>query len=233
MQKILIVEDDPAISDIVAYNLEKEGFSVFCALDGETGLALSNKEDPDLILLDVMLPGTNGFEICRQVRQVSSVPIIMLTARDSEDDRVKGLELGADDYIIKPFSMREMISRVRANLRRSSGALEKMFSERSDAMRGFTFDSNKREARLNGRRLELSARELELLSFLAASPETVYTREELLNGVWGYEYFGGTRVVDVAIRRLREKLEEALPDGHKYIATKHGLGYYFDPSGGE
>ncbi len=231
MQKILIVEDDPAISDIVAYNLEKEGYTVCCALDGETGLTMAQTENPDLILLDVMLPGMNGYDICQKVRQESSVPIIMLTARDSEDDRVKGLELGADDYIVKPFSMREMISRVKANLRRSSGELERMLSER--AVHGFTFDTSKKEARLNGRRLDLSARELELLTFLAASPETVYSREELLSHVWGYEYYGGTRVVDVAIRRLREKLEEALPGGQKYIATKHGLGYYFDPRGGE
>ena len=224
-KRILIVEDDTVISDIIAYNLNKEGFRSLTAADGETGLSLARSEEPDLILLDVMLPGVNGFEVCRRVRETSAVPIIMLTAREGEDDKVEGLELGADDYITKPFQMRELISRVRANLRRSSGEL--VTGAQQDEL---TIDERRKTAAVGGRPLEISAREFELLRFLAAAPGTVFTREEILRGVYGYEYDGGTRIVDVAVRRLREKLEECAPGAGRYVATRHGVGYYYDPA---
>ncbi|MBR6740069.1 MAG: response regulator transcription factor [Clostridia bacterium] len=222
MARIFIVEDDPMISEIVEYNLAREGFETSVSADGEEGLQMILEGSPDLVLLDVMLPSLDGFEILRRVRRVSSVPIIMMTAREGEDDRVDGLELGADDYIVKPFSMRELISRVRANLRRASGELG-----RSTAAGGLAFDDGRAEATVNGRRLELSTREYSLLKLLADSPGRVYSRDELLEKVWGYSYDGGTRVVDVAVRRLREKLEECLPGAQKYVSTRHGLGYYF------
>lgn len=227
--KILIIEDDVQISEIVAYNLEKEGFICETAVNGEAGLELLKKEPAELILLDIMLPGMSGYDLCRLVRKTSSVPIVMLTARESEDDRIEGLEAGADDYIVKPFSMREMILRVKANLRRQSGETS---AQPGDAG-PFSFDERRQEACLNGKRVDLSARELELLRFLVTTPEYIHTREELLEKIWGYQYLGGTRVVDVAIRRLREKLEECADGGKNYIATKHGAGYFFDPSANE
>jgi len=230
---ILIIEDDAQIADIVAHNLNREGFETVCADDGEKGFAIFGRQSPDLILLDIMLPGgVDGFALCARVRKTSSVPIIMLTARESEEDRIRGLEQGADDYVVKPFSMQELILRVKANLRRSGGSA----ATAQDAGKNesaLVFDGERQEARLAGKRVELSARELELLRFLAAAPEKVYSREELLEKIWEYRYLGGTRVVDVAIRRLREKLEECAEGGKNFIATKHGLGYYFDPTGSE
>jgi len=224
MPLILIVEDDTMISDIVAYNLGREGFETAVAADGESGLSIAEKRSPDLILLDIMLPGMNGFEVLRRIRAKSTVPVLMMTAREGEDDRVDGLEMGADDYIVKPFSMRELISRVRANLRRSVGTLSP-----AAKTSGIFIDSEKFEATLHGKRLDLSAREFELLSFLFSNAGKVFAREELLDTVWGYSYYGGTRVVDVAVRRLREKLEECSDGAGSLIATRHRQGYYFEP----
>ncbi len=223
-KRILIVEDDAIISDIIAYNLKKEGFLPLTAADGETGLHMAQTEEPDLILLDVMLPGMDGFEVCKRVRETSAVPILMLTAREGEDDKVEGLELGADDYITKPFQMRELISRVRANLRRSSGEL--VTGERTEEL---TIDMRRKAVCINGRTLDVSAREFELLRLLTSIPGQVFTREEILRQAFGYEYDGGTRIVDVAVRRLREKLEECQEGAGRLIATRHGIGYYFAP----
>ncbi|MBE6953231.1 MAG: response regulator transcription factor [Ruminococcaceae bacterium] len=228
-KRILIVEDDAAISDIVVYNLMKEGFEALAAYDGETGLSMALNDAPDLILLDLMLPGINGFEICRRVREVSDVPILMLTAREGEDDKVEGLELGADDYITKPFLMRELISRVRANLRRSTGALVPAASAKT--AREIAVDEKSKTVSVCGKSLDVSAREYELLRYLTSSPDTVFTREDILRSVYGYEYDGGTRIVDVAVRRLREKLEECAEGAGRFIATRHGVGYYYDPQG--
>lgn len=225
MALILIVEDDAMISDIVAYNLNREGFSTIVAADGESGLKIAEESSPDLVLLDIMLPGMDGFEVLKRIRASSTVPVLMLTARESEDDRVDGLELGADDYIVKPFSVRELISRVRANLRRVSAP----FAAHRPEDGPLHIDTDKFEVTLHGRRLDLSAREFELFSFLVANPGKVFSREDLLCTVWGYSYYGGTRVVDVAIRRLREKLEECTPGASAYIVTRHRQGYYFEP----
>lgn len=226
-KRILIVEDDAIISDIIAYNLKKEGFLSLTAADGETGLHMAQTEQPDLILLDVMLPGMDGFEVCKRIRETSAVPILMLTAREGEDDKVEGLELGADDYITKPFQMRELISRVRANLRRSSGEL--VTGERTNEL---TIDMRRKAVCINGRMLDVSAREFELLRLLTAAPDQVFTREEILRQAFGYEYDGGTRIVDVAVRRLREKLEECQEGAGHLIATRHGIGYYYAPDAG-
>lgn len=223
--KILIVEDETAIADILAFNLEREGYRTETAYDGDDGLKKALEGDPALILLDVMLPGMDGFEVCRRVRERSAVPILMLTAREEETDKVTGLELGADDYITKPFSMRELIARVRANMRRvpASGAAEGQTRRLAGAL---TISEEKSEIFKNGKPLDLSVREYEILTFLSAVPDKVFSREELMEKVWGYEYYGDLRAVDVAIRRLREKIEDN-PAQPQYVITKRGLGYYF------
>lgn len=224
-KKVLIIEDETAIADIVAFNLNREGFDTETAYDGNEGLKLALECAPDLILLDVMLPSLDGFEVCKQVRAQSDVPIIMLTAREEEADKVLGLELGADDYVTKPFSMRELIARVRANMRRTMPTQPTSSNTRilSGAL---SISEDKSEIYKNGKPLELSVREFDILTFLAAVPDKVFSREELMEKVWGYEYYGDLRAVDVAIRRLREKIEDN-PAQPQYIITKRGLGYYF------
>ena len=225
--KILTVEDETAIADILAFNLEREGYETETAYDGNDGLKKALEGEPGLILLDVMLPGMDGFEVCRRVREQSEVPILMLTAREEESDKVAGLELGADDYITKPFSMRELVARVRANMRRvpapDAGETDGQARRLAGAL---TIAEDKSEICKNGKPLDLSVREYEILTFLAAVPDKVFSREELMEKVWGYEYYGDLRAVDVAIRRLREKLEDN-PAQPQYIITKRGLGYYF------
>lgn len=224
-KKILVVEDEKTISDILAFNLQREGYDTIAAYDGEEGLRCALEEAPDLILLDVMLPKMDGFEVCRQVREQKDTPIIMLTAREEETDKVTGLELGADDYITKPFSMRELMARVKANMRRIYSGEEK---EKPAASEGDGLRVSKDNGMVykNGRPLELSAREFDILCFLSAAPGRVFSREELMEKVWGYDYYGDLRAVDVAIRRLREKVEDQ-PASPKYIITKRGMGYYF------
>lgn len=224
-KKILIVEDETAIADIIAFNLEREGFETASAADGVEGLRMATQEAPDLILLDVMLPGLDGFEVCRQVRGQSAVPIIMLTAREEETDKVTGLELGADDYVTKPFSMRELIARVKANMRRTAPAAPAGAGTRVLAG-ALSIAEDKSEIYKNGKPLDLSVREFDILTFLAAAPDKVFSREELMEKVWGYEFYGDLRAVDVAMRRLREKIEDS-PAQPQYIVTKRGLGYYF------
>lgn len=228
MKKVLVVDDEKAISDIIVFNLEKEGFEIKVAYDGEEALQKFHDESPDLIVLDLMLPKIDGLEVCREIRKESSVPIIMLTAKDSEIDKVLGLELGADDYVTKPFSNRELVARVKANLRRHSAR------EQSD-----NADANANEIVVGdlivhqdayiiskrGEEIELTHREFELLHYLAKHIGQVMTREHLLETVWGYDYFGDVRTVDVTIRRLREKIEDA-PSHPVYIVTRRGVGYF-------
>lgn len=228
---ILIIEDEQNINDILAFKFEKEGYRTISAFDGIKGLEMALSENPDIILLDVMLPGMDGFEVCRRVRDRSNVPIIMLTAREDEVDKVLGLELGADDYITKPYSARELTARVRANLRRSAyevPAQAAAGSEVNTVVSGdLTINIERYEVTKNGETVDITLREFELLKFLATQPDKIFSREKLLENVWGYEYYGDVRTVDVTVRRLREKIEDD-PSMPKYIITKRGVGYYFN-----
>ncbi|MDY3367762.1 MAG: response regulator [Zhenhengia yiwuensis] len=229
MQTIAIIEDEKPISDIIKYNLEKEGYKVCTAYDGEEGLKLIEAVDPDLILLDIMMPKLDGLEVCKRVRQVKETPIILLTAKAEEIDKVVGLELGADDYMTKPFGMRELSARVKANLRRSHKQQEqRLASEEKKVLEedNLLIDLVKYEASKDGRNLDLTLREFELLKFLAMQKGKVFSREMLLEKVWGYEYYGDVRTVDVTIRRLREKIEDD-PSKASFVLTKRGVGYYF------
>jgi two-component system response regulator VicR len=226
-KKILIIEDEKAISDIIKFNLAKEGFDADTAYDGQDGLEKALAGKPDLILLDVMLPLMDGFEVCKRVRESSMVPILMLTAKEEEVDKVLGLELGADDYITKPFGMRELIARIRANIRRTDAQTEdREPGENLEKIGNLTVDMNRYEVRKDGKILDLTLREFELLKYLAERENRVFSREQLLEEVWGYEYYGDIRTVDVTVRRLREKLEDDSSEP-KYIMTKRGVGYYF------
>lgn len=227
---ILVVEDEKPILDILQFNLEKEGYKVATAMDGEAAVSLALQLNPDLILLDVMLPGMDGFEVCKNVRTRSDVPIIMLTARGEEVDKILGLEIGADDYITKPFSMRELSARIKANMRRTAP----VEGEQQPASGGkiiqsgqLKIDCDRYEVYRDGEPVILTLREFELIKFLAMQPEKVFSRETLLERVWGYEFFGDVRTVDVTVRRLREKVEQD-PSAPKYIMTKRGVGYYFN-----
>lgn len=226
-KKVLIIEDEKSISDIIKFNLTKEGFEVETAYDGQAGLEKALSIKPNLILLDVMLPIMDGFQVCKKIRETSSVPILMLTAKEEEVDKVLGLELGADDYITKPFGMRELIARIKANIRRTD--LVASLQEEPSNVQEFgnlAIDLNRYEVRKNEKALELTLREFELLKYLAERENKVFSREQLLEEVWGYEYYGDIRTVDVTVRRLREKLEDDSSDP-KYIMTKRGIGYYF------
>lgn len=228
MAVILVVEDEEPIADILKFSLEREGYEVLLAADGAEAVQMARRHEPDLVLLDVMLPEKDGFEVCREIRSFSTVPIIMLTARDSEVDKVLGLELGADDYVTKPFSTRELFARVRANLRRLS--LDEGQKERDhgrDQLRSgdVIIRLDRYEVLRRGETIPLTHREFELLAFLATRPGVVYTREQLLTDVWGLEYTGDARTVDVTIRRLREKLEDDASNP-QYVLTKRGVGYF-------
>lgn len=226
--KIAVIDDEKTIADIIKFNLEKEGYSVETASDGEEGIALVNKWIPDLVLLDVMMPKKDGFQVLKEIRANYKFPVIMLTAKEEEVDKVLGLELGADDYITKPFSMRELIARVKANLRRVdySSATNTNSENKTITSDGLVIDFNKYEVKKDGVIVELTLREYELLKFLASSSNQVFSREQLLEEVWGYEYFGDIRTVDVTVRRLREKIEDT--DGEfRYVLTRRGVGYYF------
>ena len=221
---ILIVEDEKNIADILAFNLKKEGFDVLCTHDGITGLNYALEKNPELILLDVMMPGMDGLNLCKQLRKTSEVPIIMLTARSEEVDKVLGLEIGADDYVTKPFSMRELMARVRANLRKR--ATEEETPSEIMELGEIKIDPKKYTVMKGARSVALTSREFDLLIFLAREKGQVFNREVLLEKVWGYEYFGDARTVDVTVRRLRTKLED-VPENPKYVLTKRGVGYYF------
>ena len=221
----MVVDDEKNIVDIVAFNLHKEGYDVVVARDGEACLEAFEKEKPDLVILDIMMPKMDGFEACKKLREKSQVPIIMLTARAEEVDKVLGLELGADDYVVKPFGVRELLARVKANLRRKEPP-QPVVESNILHFGEIVIDIGKYEVCRGEEVLDLTHREYELTKFLAINNNQVFSREQLLEKVWGYEYFGDVRTVDVTIRRLRAKIEEN-PESPKYILTRRGVGYYF------
>lgn len=228
-KKILVVDDEKSIADILKFNLEKEGFLVELAYDGDEAINKAFKTSPDLVVLDIMLPKKDGFQVLKEIRKDLKVPVLMLTAKEEEVDKVLGLELGADDYVTKPFSMRELIARIKANLRRVDYSNGDISNDDLIVSGDLVIDLSKYEVKKNGEVVDLTLREYELLKFLASSAEQVFTREQLLEEVWGYEYYGDIRTVDVTVRRLREKVEDE--DGeYKYILTKRGVGYYFGRS---
>jgi DNA-binding response OmpR family regulator len=239
--KILVIEDEANIVQLIRLYLEQSGFTVIPASDGVAGLELHAREHPDLVILDLMLPALDGMEVCRRIRSWASTPILMLTARQGEEDRIAGLELGADDYLVKPFSPRELVSRVRAILRRSQMGGEQVETpaavargaEQNEVVRSdrrsfgsLSITIPERRVEMNGQRVTLTVKEFDLLVTLSASPERVFTREALLNQVWGYTYFGDGRTVDVHIGTLRKKLE-AIAGAPHYIKTVWGVGYKF------
>lgn len=229
VKNILVVEDDVNIIEIIKFKLEQEGYNVTTANDGVEGVKSAVSSMPDIVLLDVMLPKMSGFDVCRKIREKSSVPIIMLTARDEEVDKVLGLELGADDYMTKPFSMRELIARIKANLRRSAVEVNPSPEHEETIIISGDLKINiaRYEVSKNGTNVDVTVREFELLKFLATQPDKIFSREMLLENVWGYEYYGDVRTVDVTVRRLREKIEDD-PSNPRHIVTKRGVGYYFN-----
>jgi DNA-binding response OmpR family regulator len=236
-QRILVVEDEETLLETLQYNLERQGYEVLCARDGQQAIQLARAEEPDLLLLDVMLPGLDGFEVCRILRKEMSVPILMLTARDEEVDKVVGLEVGADDYLTKPFSMRELMARVKALLRRvrlireevsaSQGPVPTVDTDEPLQFGNLEIDLARREVRLEGTALRLKPKEFELLVFLARNRGIALSRDLILERVWGWEHDGSSRTVDVHIRWLREKIEPD-PGNARRIITVRGIGYRFD-----
>jgi len=227
-RKILVVDDEKPIVDLISFNLKKEGHEIIEAHDGEQAYNMALTEKPDLILLDVMLPKMDGFTVCRKLREKISTPIIMITAKEEEVDKVLGLELGADDYMTKPFGIRELIARVKANLRRTEieNQVESLESQDEMKIGDLVINFTSYEVSKNNKVIELTLREFELLKFLANYSGQVFSREALLEKVWGYEYYGDMRTVDVTVRRLREKIENNAAEP-EYILTKRGIGYYF------
>lgn len=227
--KILVIDDEEAISNIIKFNFEREGYLVDTAKDGLEALDCIKKNKYSLILLDIMMPRLNGFDTLKEIRKDHQTPVIMLTAREDEVDKVLGLELGADDYVVKPFSIRELLARVKAVLRRLGSVSddEEEIEDEIISIGELEIDLNKFEVKKNDKIIDLTLREFELLKFLSSNPSVVFSREELLEKVWEYEYYGDIRTVDVTVRRLREKIEDTSKD-YKYILTKRGVGYYFD-----
>ncbi len=225
-EKVLIVEDEAPIAEILEYNLQRDGYQVISTANGREAVDLVRSERPDLVILDIMLPERDGFTVCRDIRTFSAVPILMLTAKQEELDKVLGLELGADDYVVKPFSPREVVARVRALLRRAGGSLgPEAQCDHRIALGDLVIDLNTYQAYRDDCDLGLTQREFELLKFLAQSPGQVFSREALLEQVWGYEFFGDIRTVDVTVRRLREKIEDD-PGQPRHLQTRRGVGYY-------
>ncbi len=226
-KKVLVVDDEKLIVKGIRFSLEQDGMEVSCAYDGEEALALAKTEKFDIILLDVMLPGLTGFEVCQQIRDFSNVPIIMLTAKGDDMDKILGLEYGADDYITKPFNILEVKARIKAIMRRSGSDSKEKKPEDAILERGdVKIDRESRRVYIEGREINLTAKEFDVLELLMMNPNKVYSREKLLTLVWGEDYPGDVRTVDVHIRRLREKTEEN-PSEPKYVHTKWGVGYYF------
>ena len=235
-EKILVVEDEKPIAEIIKYNLEKDGYQVEVAFDGEEAVEKAYLYQPDLILLDIMLPKLDGVSVCRKLRKELTIPIIMLTAKDNEVDLVNGLDAGADDYMTKPFSIRELMARIKAFLRRSkrftkseAGPINAAAAVSLMEFGCLMIDLDLVEARRDDKKLDLTLREFELLKFLAQNPGRVFSRDELLQKVWGFEFFGDGRTVDVTVRRLREKVEVD-PSSPQYIETRRGVGYLFNPN---
>ena len=227
--KILVVDDEQKIREVVRMYLEKEGFAVGEAVDGQEALALSAGEDWDLIVLDLMMPGMDGWTVCREIRKTTDLPIIMLTARDAEVDRIIGLELGADDYVVKPFSPRELVARVKAVLRRSQAVPVTKSVEKPAAIAypGLSIEPESRQVLVDGIPVSLTPKEYDLLYQMVKSPNRIFTREELLGLVWGYDYLGDTRTVDTHVSRLRDKLQKA-SGKEPFISTVWGIGYKFE-----
>jgi two-component system response regulator VicR len=224
--KILLVEDDRLIVDSVRYGLEHAGYQVLTALDGATGLALAREKQPDVVLLDVMLPVLDGFQVCRTLRNESKVPIIMLTARGEEPDKVIGLELGADDYVVKPFGIRELVARIRAQLRRTEMESEPVRPSQTICIGKLALDIDQNLVTKAGQPVELRPKEYDLLVVLMSQPGHAFGRGELLDAVWGVDWIGDTRTLDVHIHRLRQALEDD-PSDPRYISTVRGRGYRF------
>jgi len=223
---ILVVDDEKPIVDILKVNLIKNGYKVIEAYDGEEAVKKALENDPDLILLDVMLPKMDGFAVCKKIRETKTTPIIMLTAREEEVDKVLGLELGADDYMTKPFGLRELLARVKANLRRTVAVSTSKDVPDELVFGDLVIIPERYEVTKCGKVIDLTFREFELLKFLATQKGKIFSRESLLNKVWDYEFYGDVRTVDVTVRRLREKIEDE-PSTPTYIMTKRGVGYYF------
>ena len=240
---ILVVDEEKMIINLLKHNLEKEGYNVIEAYDGLEAIDVATSEKPDLILLDIMLPKLDGLSVCKRIKNVMNVPILMVSAKDEELDKIVGLELGADDYITKPFSVRELLARIKANLRKADVSVnsekddkkeeEKQEEEKQVEIKRtntvkigvLTLDLDRFEVMINGKVVDLTLREFEVLKFLAAEPGQVVTREALLEKVWGYEYYGDIRTVDVTVRRIREKIEKDTSNP-KILITKRGVGYY-------
>ena len=239
---ILVVDDEKMIINLLKHNLEKEGYNVLEAYDGLEAIDVAASKKPDLILLDIMLPKLDGLSVCKRIKNMMNVPILMVSAKDEELDKIVGLELGADDYITKPFSVRELLARIKANLRKVDASLNSERSAKGEEDKkeekpaeirrvntvkvgALTLDLDRFEVMVNGKVVDLTLREFEVLKFLAAEPGQVVTREALLEKVWGYEYYGDIRTVDVTVRRIREKIEKDTSNP-KILITKRGVGYY-------
>lgn len=221
--RVLVVDDDSNICELIRLYLEKEGFIVTISYDGKKALDAFREQAPDIVILDIMLPGMDGWQVCREIRRMSAIPIIMLSAKDETFNKVLGLELGADDYMVKPFEPKELIARIRAVLRRYDKQEE---APQQVVFPGLVINKSTYSVKLNGNEIEMPPKELELLYFLASSPNKVFTREQLLENVWGFDFYGDTRTVDVHIKRLREKFE---PGDYKWqIKTVWGVGYKFE-----
>jgi len=221
--RVLVVDDDSNICELIRLYLEKEGFVVTISYDGKKALDAFREQAPDIVILDIMLPGMDGWQVCREIRRMSAIPIIMLSAKDETFNKVLGLELGADDYMVKPFEPKELIARIRAVLRRYDKQEE---APQQVVFPGLVINKSTYSVKLNGNEIEMPPKELELLYFLASSPNKVFTREQLLENVWGFDFYGDTRTVDVHIKRLREKFE---PGDYKWqIKTVWGVGYKFE-----
>ncbi|HHU71907.1 MAG TPA: response regulator transcription factor [Clostridiales bacterium] len=225
-KKVLVVDDEKLIVKGIRFSLEQDGMEVDCAYDGEEALEAAKKKEYDVVLLDVMLPKLTGFEVCQQIREFSSMPIIMLTAKGDDMDKILGLEYGADDYITKPFNILEVKARIKAIIRRTNKISAGNDASKIIAFGAMKIDTDNRRTYIDGKEVNLTAKEFDLLELLVNNPNKVYSRDNLLNIVWGYDYPGDVRTVDVHIRRLREKIESN-PSEPKYIHTKWGVGYFF------
>ena len=226
-QRVLVVDDEKLIVKGIRFSLEQDGMEVDCAYDGEEAVQKAKENEYDIILLDVMLPKLDGFEVCQQIREFSSVPVIMMTAKGDDMDKILGLEYGADDYITKPFNILEVKARIKAIIRRTKKKAPEKENRKVVEKGDLHLDCDSRRLNIGGKEINLTAKEFDLLELMALNPNKVYSRDHLLNAVWGYDYPGDVRTVDVHIRRLREKIE-ANPSEPKYVHTKWGVGYYFN-----